>query len=578
MTLVDEHAYLVSLPSPTASAVELDRRVGALAGAPAARVAELRGVYDLVGCSVALDYVPEDPEAEPGIVRLGVKAKRVQLDSAAYSTPERRRACEDYLARQVTATLTRMQADDPPDGSTGALWLPPLGREVLERTAVRVGDQGVVVRLFVAFPLRQGKILAPQTADLFLRRLPRLVDQALTVEVISDSGLRRHLAVVEDQNHIRSRLQGHGLVAFLGNGAVLPRRTDGSDLPRDREHRVEFRTPERLSVTLNTPNAGAIIGTGIPLGVTVIVGGAEHGKSTLLAALERGVYDHVPGDGRERVVTHRRAVRVAAEPGRVVRRVDLRPFVQSLPGGRTVAAFSTQHASPCLSQVADVMEALELGATVLLVDEDTSAPNFLYRDARTQQLVGHDHEPLTVLVDQARELFNRLGVSTVIATGSGGDYLDLADTVIMMDNYSPMDVTSRARTIAAALPTRRQMELRRPVFRPESRVPPRQTLPEVDLAPDPLSGLSSRFVEPGQVAAVQLALRRLAHEHFDGSRNLPEALYALDQEIDRFGLEVLYPESTLNHPPLSRPRAMDLGAVLNRLRHFAIEVVQEEQA
>jgi len=207
---------------------------------------------------------------------------------------------------------------------------------------------------------------------------------------------------VEDQNHIRTRLQGQGLVAFLGNGAVLPRRTDGSDLPREREQRVEFRTPERLSVTLNTPNAGAIIGTGIPLGVTLIVGGAEHGKTTLLDALERGVYDHIPGDGRERVVTHRRAVRVTAEPLRVVRKVDLRPFVHALPGGRPVDAFETDSASPCLAQAASLMEALELGATVLLIDEDSSAPNFLYRDARTQQLVGRDHESLTVLLDQAR--------------------------------------------------------------------------------------------------------------------------------------------------------------------------------
>ena len=155
---------------------------------------------------------------------------------------------------------------------------------------------------------------------------------------------------------------------------------------------------------------------GFPQGITLIVGGGFHGKSTLLNALEAGVYNHKPNDGRELVITDPDVVKIRAEDGRSVSGVDISPFINNLPFGQETTQFSTENASGSTSQAANIMEALECEELLrMLVDEDTAATNFMIRDQRMQQLIAKDKEPITPFIDRVRQLYNEHNVSTIFS-------------------------------------------------------------------------------------------------------------------------------------------------------------------
>src|SRR5690606_18609650 len=295
-----------------------------------------------------------------------------------------------------------------------------------------------------------------QAAALLTRDVPFAVERALLFASLDADALRRHVETVEDAHALRAQLESRGLVAFVADGAYLPRRSGVDDRPLPFDRAVPFRSPDSLRVTLQAPHAGPVIGMGIPAGNTLIVGGGFHGKSTLLRAIEHGVYDHTPGDGRERIVTVPGAVKVRAEDGRAVAGTDISNFIGELPGGQDTRSFRTTNASGSTSQAAAIIEALEVGATCLLLDEDTSATNLLIRAAGMQALVPDEYEPITPFIDRARELAEQEGVSTIMVLGGSGDYLDVADTVIALHEFTPLEVTARAREVARAHPTARR--------------------------------------------------------------------------------------------------------------------------
>ncbi|RMD94921.1 MAG: ATPase, partial [Calditrichaeota bacterium] len=328
-----------------------------------------------------------------------------------------------------------------------------------------------------------------------------------------------------------------------------------------------------------------ITGMGIPAGVTLIVGGGYHGKSTLLKALERGVYPHIPGDGREYVVTLPDAVKIRAEDGRRVEQVDISPFITNLPFGQNTKSFCTDDASGSTSQAANIMEALEAGARLLLVDEDTSATNFMVRDARMQALVHKQFEPITPFLDRVRQLYESLGVSTILVMGGCGDYLDVADTVIMMRNYLPVDITEEARKVAQSLPTRRRQEVSSDFSLKVSRIP----LPEsfdpsrgkrpikidakaLDLILFGTDPIDLRYVEQlvdiSQTRAVGYAINLACKKFMDGRTPLPAILDALENYLNEHGLDVLDPfRRGEQHPGnFARPRRFEIAAAINRLR------------
>ena len=528
---------------------------------------EIRGHYDHPDLELMVDHVQGDPYAAPSRLRAVVAWSRAGLPDRVLASAPRRRAARDFLVRAFADAVRRERSVVIDAG----------GQTVLDRSACRFTDRGVELRFTVSLPARGRRILGRVAREILCVTVPAAVLSAIAAEHLDLRALERQCDAVEDQVALRAQLADNRLVAFVGEAAVLPRRSGVDDRPL--LDGIPLQVPESLQVRLTAPNAGEVVGLGVPVGVTVIVGGGFHGKSTLLRALEGGVWDHVPGDGREQVVTDCSAAKIRAEDGRSVVAIDLSPFINHLPYGRSTTSFSTELASGSTSQAATLLEALEGRARVLLVDEDTSATNFMIRDRRMQELVRATSEPITPFVDRIGELRDGLGVSTVLVMGGCGDYFDHADTVVQMDSYQPVDVTGRARSIAAECQTGRSVEAAAPLTAPAARaLDPSSIQPErkpgrikvqargADTLVLGRTEVDLRAVEqvtdPSQVRAIGWLLTRLAQEPV----SILDPIERLEQWLQR--LEMGEWDWLAGRPSgdLAAPRLCDVMAALNRLR------------
>ncbi len=415
---------------------------------------DVKGKYELSPqLYFFIDHVQGDPFATPSRVRLRLGMREALIPKSFFNDKIRRIPLQDFILRFFWKYLSKFSKKRG-TGSSGTYKVFCGGQEIIERSGCVVTDDYVEVRFLMGFPADGRRI----KGRIFLDMVEELVraSEALKYRNMPKSELKGFIELFEDQEFIRSRLKERKLVSFIGNGSILPRRSGVDDRPL--KNAVPFISPETLKVKFQTKYHGDIEGMGIPEGVTLIVGGGFHGKTTLLEAIQFGVYNHIPGDGREWVITVKDAVKVRSEDGRFIRGVDISPFIKGLPMGKDTKFFSTDDASGSTSIAANIMEALEMGAKLLLIDEDTSATNFLIRDARMQALISKDKEPITPFIDKVRLLYRDLGVSTILVLGGSGDYLDVADTVIAMDSYIPIDLTKRAKEVAKMLPTSRKDE------------------------------------------------------------------------------------------------------------------------
>ena len=381
----------------------------------------------------------------------------------------------------------------------------------------------------------------------------------------------------EDQQAIRAALKEKGLTAFIADGSILPRETGVSDLPM--KHAVPFVSPESLRVTLDLPNRGSISGMGIPLGVTLIVGGGFHGKSTLLQALERGVYNHIAGDGREYVITDASAVKLRSEDSHSISNVDISLFIHDLPGKSDTTSFSTADASGSTSQAANVIEGIEAGTSLFLIDEDTSATNFMIRDELMQRVIHREMEPITPFIERIRELYENYGISTVIVAGSSGAYFHIADSIIQMDRYVPKDITVRAKKEAENFPQISVPE--QPAEKPTyDRVPrPDKAFRGNDRIKMKTMGKESvminrdtidlRYLEQitdsEQVAALGYCVRYVQKHLIDGKKNLIQIVDELEEVMQNKSLAELC-ESTSSVSCMAVPRRQEIFACFDRYR------------
>lgn len=419
---------------------------------------QIKGQYDLNDFTLFIDHVQADPFASASRLRAFRPWSLTGLDWLKEKSPAYQIAARDFIARTF--------ADFAKQETHVSIALH--GQTVLDSTSVVFTEEGIELRFRVNLPAEGRSVLGKKSINILTFHLPKYIRRATIAREIDLEALERHCQIVEDQEAMRDQLEQHNLIAFVGNGSVLPRLAGNCDFPM--KDAVEFVAPESLQVTLETPNHGPIQGLGIPKGITLIVGGGFHGKSTLLTAIERSIYNHIPGDGRERIVTNLDAMKIRAEDGRCVHNLNLSNYINHLPMGKDTANFSTQDASGSTSQAAWLQESIEAGARGLLIDEDTSATNFMIRDERMQALVSKGEEPITPLVDRIGQLRSELDISTIVVMGGSGDYLDVADTVIQMHDYQAVDVTEKAQQVIAQHPTQRTNESENELetFRPRS--------------------------------------------------------------------------------------------------------------
>jgi predicted ABC-class ATPase len=538
----------------------------------------IAGVYRFPDFQLSIDHVQGDPFATPSRISLRLDTARAALPAALWASPVRRVALEDYLGRAVARAIRRHVQGRRGSGGSGEMHIATSGQQVLVRNAVLIDAQGVEARLTLGLPADGRRAAGREAAAMFCDELPQVVAASLLFVKLDAAQVQRHVESVEDQDALRRWLDAAGLVAFVADGAVLPRASGVDDRPMS-EGALPLQAPDSLARTVELPNAGPVRGLGIPRGITLIVGGGFHGKSTLLHALERGVYDHIPGDGRERVATIASAAKVRAEDGRAIAKVNISPFIDRLPFGRDTVEFSTENASGSTSQAANIMEALMCGTRLLLIDEDTSATNFMIRDQRMQTLVAQDKEPIMPFIHRVRELYDSHGVSTVIVMGGSGDYFDVADTVIMMDTYEPRDVTARARELARpiaappgnslpAFPTASRRVPGSEVLNPargrrEVKIDAKDTQlllygeHRIDLAQ------VEQLIDLGQTRSIGLMIHYFAQHYAADCETLVAGLEQVLADAQRHGLDRFSPYKVGN---LALPRLFELAAAINRIR------------
>lgn len=408
---------------------------------------DIRGKYDFQHYILSIDSVQGDPFASPSRARIIISQNVSKFPSALFDKSYKNIAVCDFLTRLFSNNIYKYYDKVRGSGKSGLLTIDGPGQEVLLRTSIVINKKNLEARFEVGLPASGRRILGREAIKIFFDSLPKIVKNTLYYNSIDTYALKKHVDLAVDQHFLRNELSSKKLVAFIANDSVLPRESGISDKPLTKGA-ISFKSPKSLEVQFNLPNKGKLAGIGIPEGITLIVGGGYHGKSTILRALERSVYNHIQGDGREFVITTDDAVKIRAEDGRRVENVNISPFINNLPNGQNTEKFSTDNASGSTSQAANIIEALEIGTKLILIDEDTCATNFMIRDEKMQKLVEKNKEPITPFIDRVRYLYEVLGVSTIMVAGSSGDYFDVADNIIMMDEYFPYDVTSRAKEIS----------------------------------------------------------------------------------------------------------------------------------
>ncbi|HSM58030.1 MAG TPA: ABC-ATPase domain-containing protein [Candidatus Sulfomarinibacteraceae bacterium] len=538
------------------------------------------GRYEYPIFTLFIDYVQGDPYASPSRLRVRVPQQRAAYPSQTYDNRSRRVGLESYLAIAFDHAC-RDESARRGSGKSGLIAIDAPGQQLIERNALNVTPEYVEARFVMGLPARGRKVLGHQAAEMLGDALPHIVAQSLFYENNDAPLLQRYVETNEDADALRAQLADRNLIAFIADGSILPRRSGIDDRPLSGSHVVPFQSPESLRVSFDLPNVGRVGGMGLPAGVTLIVGGGFHGKSTLLNALERGVYNHRPGDGRERVVTDHTAVKIRAEDGRRVAGVDISPFIDNLPFGQDTRAFSSDNASGSTSQAANIVEALAQGAQALLIDEDTAATNFMIRDRRMQALIAREKEPITPFIDRVQQLHRQRGVSTILVIGGSGDYFDVADHVIAMDTYVPRDVTQEAHAIggdrqAEGGDTFGDIRARAPI--PGS-IDPSKGRRRVRVRTHGCHTIQfgtetidlsavEQLVDGSQTRAIAEALVHAWDHYIDGQCTVAQVIDRIMADVENEGLDTLSP---FLRGDLAVFRPFELAAALNRLRTLEVE-------
>ena len=555
----------------------IDRR-----GYPAYK--DIRGMYSFPEYVLSIDHVQGDPFAAPSKLSVYVDGRNGGFPRKLYDTRYRRIALQDQLTRGFGRQAERVAFKAKGSGKSGLISVSRCGQEILERTACSIDPENgrIVMRFEVGLPANGRTINAREAEKIFFDFLPECVEQALLYRNADGEKLQAVADLADDQHHIRTVLPEMGLCAFVADGSVLPRESGVSSRPM--KGGVKFKSPEEMKVSIQLPHRGEITGMGMRKGITLIVGGGYHGKSTLLKALELGVYDHIAGDGREYVITDDTAVKIRAEDGRSIKDTDISMFINDLPNGKDTVSFATEDASGSTSQAANVIESMEAGTSLFLIDEDTSATNFMIRDELMQRVIHRDMEPITPFIDRIRELYDRYGISTVIVAGSSGAYFHVADNIIQMDRYIPKDITGYAKREAEGFPAIRGVD--EPAGEPDfSRCPKAsgafkggsrikmKTMGREAVSID-RETIDLRYVEQivdsEQVTALGHCVKYAQKNIFDGKTTLLQVVDQLEAVMEKQGMAAVC-ESRSSVANMARPRRQEIFACFDRYRSLKLE-------
>ena len=554
----------------------------------------LKGLYHFGNYILSIDHVQGDPFASPSHVSIQISHRDAGFPDEYYKDTLTKTTLCDYLTRQFEKQVSQYSFRAKGSGKSGLLTVSHCGQEILSRTACEITEKGITARFFVGFPANGRTINATELEKILFDFLPVCIQKSFFYSSLNAKELQNYIELAEDQEFIRQTLPAKNLCAFIADGSILPRESGISSRPMKAS--VPFTSPDSLRISMELPHKGKITGMGVPKGITLIVGGGYHGKSTLLNALELGVYNHIPEDGREYVITDATAVKLRSEDGRFIKDVDISMFINDLPNKKDTRCFSTLDASGSTSQAAGIVESIEAGSHLFLLDEDTSATNFMVRDAFMQQVIQREKEPITPFLERAEDLYKKAGISTILVAGSSGAFFHIADTIIQMDNYIPKDITASVKKLCSQYPlpavsvTDFQLPhshriMSKPAessnhLRHNSRgnhsdsgaaKPERLKTrisgtdgfslgrQEIDLR------YTEQLIDTEQTAALGLLLKYAVEHLADGRRTLPEIVQFLWKNLSLHGLS-FFTENQKISCGYAIPRIQEIYACLNRYR------------
>ena len=540
---------------------------------------DTKGEYKFPGYILSIDHVQGDPFASPSKVSVHVSGKSAGFPKELYQGKHQRIALQDELTRQFGKKAERFAFKAKGSGKSGLISVSRCGQEVLERTACSIDSKSgdVVLRMEIGFPANGRTINARELDKILFEFVPECVKSALIYKNMDAEKLREIIDLAEDQQYIREILPKLGLCAFVANGSILPRESGVSSRPM--RGGIRFQSPKEQEVTLDLPHAGKLTGMGIKKGITLIVGGGYHGKSTLLKALELGVYNHIFGDGREYVITDDTAVKLRAEDGRSIQKTDISMFINDLPNGKDTVGFYTEDASGSTSQAANVIEGIEAGTSLFLIDEDTSATNFMIRDELMQRVIHRDMEPIIPFIERIREMYEEYGISTIIVAGSSGAYFHIADRIIQMDRYVPKDITALAKQEAEKFPaiSSPEQKAKKPEFercpRPDKAFRGNERIKMKTMGKEAVminrDTIDLRYIEQitdsEQVAALGYCVRYAQKHLLDGKKNLQQIVSELEEVMEKKSLAAIC-ENSSSIACMAMPRKQEIFACFDRYR------------
>lgn len=543
----------------------------------------IAGEYQFGNFIFSIDKVQGDPFASPSRVRVRVPRSTHGFPSSLYEKHETKIALEDMILRQWNKVIQGYNGRGAGSGNSGKIGVCPCGQEILERMAVVVGKEEIEGRFLIGLPAKGRSIHADALADILFGFLPKMVEEVFSYGSYAMAKLEENKRLAEDQTYIRNKLEELGLVAFVADGSILPRESGVSERPL--KGAIPFSSPESQRITLKLPHFGELSGMGVKKGITVIVGGGYHGKSTLLRAIELGVYNHIKGDGREYVITNTEAVKIRAEDGRNICKTDIRMFINHLPNKKDTRLFTTENASGSTSQSANMIEAIEAGATAFLVDEDTSATNFMVRDSIMEKIVSKEKEPITPFIARTRALYQKRGISTIIVVGSSSAYFEVADTILQLDNYEVKDIKETVEQVLAQQEKKVVMQM--------------EDLPEIDYnkvvkkvdmsykgrdmkvkttGRDTISlnkeNIDVRYLEQlidnGQTVAIGYFLKYMMETMSDNKKSMQEIVETLYKQIKQRGFSHIIPKG-YSAGFCVLPRKQEVYAAWNRFRGLRLQ-------
>ena len=562
-------------------------KLGSIDGKDYGAYQSLIGEYDFSKYKLIVHQIPKDPYAPPhtGIYRVQVQRNDDQVVNLKTDSKIQEIAFRDFLARRFYNASLKVSVGRRGTGYSGIITINQPGQSILARSCVVIDDNIIEVRCFLGLPASGRDINSKVAKEMLLQELSEIVNMSLFKDNLNMETLYQHIEIAEDAEYLRNKLEALGLVAFIANDSILPRESGISDKPMNKESVIPFRSPESLEVEIKLPHAGLVTGMGIPKGVTLIVGGGYHGKSTLLNVIESGIYNHIPNDGREQCVSLPQTVKVRSYSGRYIVKTDISPFIRDLPFQKDTTAFSTENASGSTSQAASIIEAIEVGSTLLLMDEDTCATNFMIRDNKMQQLVHKADEPITTFIDKVKQLYSEKNISTILVLGGSGDYFYVSDQVIQMVRYQPLAVTHKAHEIARMSPEKRTKEDEGYPFFTKDRIPLHESINPCNeygkkrIYTSEVHRLTfggdiidltdlEQLIELSQTKAIGYALD-YARKYMDEKTSLKEIVAQVMNDIEENGLDILSDKISGNFAWF---RGLELAFAFNRLR--GVDVIQ----